>query len=98
MIDANQVWEFDEAIRNVRALSIHKPYWIEEPVSPDDILGHAKVRRAVAPVRVATGEHAHNRVMFKQLLQAEAVDILQFDCSAWAASMKRWLFFFGCKI
>ena len=80
MIDANQVWEIDEAIRNVRALAIHKPYWIEEPVSPDDILGHARVRRAVAPVRVATGEHAHNRIMFKQFLQAEAVDIVQFDC------------------
>ena len=80
MIDANQVWEIDDAIRNVRKLVIHKPYWIEEPVSPDDILGHARVRRAVAPVRVATGEHAHNRIMFKQFLQAEAVDIVQFDC------------------
>jgi L-fuconate dehydratase len=80
MIDANQVWEIDDAIRNVRKLAIHKPYWIEEPVSPDDILGHARVRRAVAPVRVATGEHAHNRIMFKQFLQAEAVDIVQFDC------------------
>jgi L-fuconate dehydratase len=80
MIDANQVWEIDEAIRNVRALAVHKPYWIEEPVSPDDILGHARVRRAVTPVRVATGEHAHNRIMFKQFLQAEAIDIVQFDC------------------
>ena len=79
MIDANQVWEIDEAIAHVRALSGFAPYWIEEPVSPDDILGHAAVRRAVAPVRVATGEHAPNRVVFKQLLQAEAIDVVQFD-------------------
>lgn len=80
MIDANQVWEISEAIDHVRALAAYDPYWIEEPVSPDDILGHATVRRAVAPIRVATGEHAHNRVMFKQLLQAEAIDVVQFDC------------------
>ena len=80
MIDANQVWEVPEAIDHVLALAAFDPYWIEEPVSPDDILGHATVRRAVAPIRVATGEHAHNRVMFKQLLQAEAVDVVQFDC------------------
>ena len=80
MIDANQVWEIPEAISHVRALAEFDPYWIEEPVSPDDILGHATVRRAVTPIRVATGEHAHNRVMFKQLLQADAIDVLQFDC------------------
>jgi len=80
MIDANQVWEVQEAIDHVRALAEFQPYWIEEPVSPDDILGHATVRKAVAPVKVATGEHAHNRVMFKQLLQAEAIDVVQFDC------------------
>lgn len=80
MIDANQVWEIKEAIRHVRALEKFRPYWIEEPISPDDILGHARVRRAVAPVRVATGEHGHNRVLFKQLLQAEAIDVVQFDC------------------
>ncbi len=80
MIDANQVWEIEDAIKNVRDLAKYRPYWIEEPVSPDDILGHARVRRAVSPVRVATGEHAHNRIMFKQFLQAEAVDIVQFDC------------------
>ena len=74
MIDANQVWEVQAAIAHVRALAPYEPYWIEEPVSPDDILGHAAVRRAVAPVKVATGEHAHNRVMFKQLLQAEAIE------------------------
>ena len=80
MIDANQVWEVGEAIDHVRALARFDPYWIEEPVSPDDILGHAAVRKGVAPVKVATGEHAHNRVMFKQLLQAEAIDVVQFDC------------------
>ena len=80
MIDANQVWEVDQAIAHVRALAPFDPYWIEEPVSPDDILGHAMVRRGVSPVRVATGEHAHNRVMFKQLLQADAIDVVQFDC------------------
>ena len=79
MIDANQVWEITEAIDHVRALAEFGIYWIEEPVSPDDILGHAAVRRGVAPIRVATGEHAHNRVMFKQLLQADAIDVVQFD-------------------
>lgn len=80
-IDANQRWEVDEAITWVNALSEFDPYWIEEPTSPDDILGHASVRSAVAPVMVASGEHAHNRVMFKQLLQAHAVDIVQIDAS-----------------
>jgi len=80
MIDANQVWEVQEAIDHVRALARFEPYWIEEPVSPDDILGHTAVRRGVAPTRVATGEHAHNRVMFKQLLQADAIDVVQLDC------------------
>ncbi len=79
MTDANQVWEVDQAIAWVRALKDVDPYWIEEPVSPDDILGHAKVRAGVAPVRVATGEHVHNRVMFKQFLQAEAIDVVQLD-------------------
>ena len=80
MIDANQVWEVGTAIAHVKALAPFEPYWIEEPVSPDDILGHATVRRGVAPVKVATGEHAANRVIFKQLLQAEAIDVVQFDC------------------
>jgi L-fuconate dehydratase len=79
MIDANQVWEIDQAVAHVQALAAFAPYWIEEPVSPDDILGHAAVRRGVAPVKVATGEHAPNRVMFKQFLQAEALDVVQFD-------------------
>ncbi len=79
MMDANQVWEVDQAIDWMGALKSVDPYWIEEPVSPDDILGHGSVRRGVAPVRVATGEHCHNRVMFKQFLQAEAVDVVQID-------------------
>jgi len=79
MIDANQVWEVDEAIARVRALAQFDPWWIEEPVSPDDILGHARVAAAVRPIRVATGEQAANRVIFKQLLQADAVDVVQLD-------------------
>ncbi len=79
MIDANQVWDVPQAIDWVRELARFDPLWIEEPTSPDDILGHAAVRAAVAPVRVATGEHCHNRVMFKQLFQAEAIDYCQLD-------------------
>ncbi|WP_053207729.1 enolase C-terminal domain-like protein [Jiangella muralis] len=78
-IDANQRWGVDEAIGAVRQLAPLQPWWIEEPTSPDDILGHAAVRRGVAPVRVATGEHVANRIVFKQLLQAGAVDIVQID-------------------
>ncbi|MFM9702148.1 MULTISPECIES: enolase C-terminal domain-like protein [Streptomyces] len=80
-IDANQRWDIGEAIRWTRALAAFDPYWIEEPTSPDDVLGHAAVREAVAPVKVATGEHVHNRVVFKQLLQAGALDILQLDAA-----------------
>jgi L-fuconate dehydratase len=80
-IDANQRWGVEEAIARVNAMAEVTPYWIEEPTSPDDILGHARIARAVAPVRVATGEHVHNRVMFKQFLQAEAVDICQIDAA-----------------
>jgi L-fuconate dehydratase len=80
-VDANQRWDVGDAVRWVRALAPFDPYWIEEPTSPDDILGHAAIRRAVAPVRVATGEHVHNRVMFKQLMQAEAIDIVQLDAA-----------------
>ena len=79
MIDANQVWEVPQAIAWVNALADFRPLWIEEPTSPDDILGHAAIRAAVAPVGVATGEHGHNRVMFKQLLQANAIDFCQID-------------------
>ena len=79
MIDANQVWEVDEAIDWLQHLAAMNPYWIEEPVSPDDILGHARIRKEVSPIRVATGEQAHNRIMFKQLLQADAIDVVQLD-------------------
>ncbi|MDL4774488.1 enolase C-terminal domain-like protein [Actinomadura xylanilytica] len=78
-VDANQRWDVAEAIEWVAALAPYDPYWIEEPTSPDDVLGHAAIRRAVAPVKVATGEHAANRVIVKQLLQAGAVDVLQLD-------------------
>ncbi|SDK58583.1 L-fuconate dehydratase [Arthrobacter sp. ok362] len=79
MIDANQVWDVPEAIEWVSALAEFKPLWIEEPTSPDDVLGHAAVRKAVAPIGVATGEHGMNRVLFKQLFQAEAIDYCQLD-------------------
>ncbi|MFE9680014.1 L-fuconate dehydratase [Streptomyces sp. NPDC006285] len=80
-VDANQRWNVDEAIEWTRALAGFDPYWIEEPTSPDDILGHAAVRRAVAPVKVATGEHVQNRIVFKQLLQSGAIDVLQIDAA-----------------
>lgn len=79
MMDANQKWDVDEAIENMAALAAFSPYWIEEPTSPDDILGHAKIAKAVAPIKVATGEHCQNRVMFKQLMQANAIEICQID-------------------
>ena len=79
MTDANQVWEVDQAIAWMAALKGVDPYWIEEPVSPDDILGHARVRQGVTPIRVASGEHCHNRIMFKQFLQAGALDVVQVD-------------------
>ncbi|MEH6781713.1 MAG: L-fuconate dehydratase [Rhodoglobus sp.] len=79
MIDANQVWDVDEAIDWVKALAQFDPLWIEEPTSPDDVLGHAAIRKAVAPIGVATGEHGMNRVLFKQMFQAEAIDFCQLD-------------------
>jgi len=79
MMDANQNWEVDEAIANMRRLAAFDPWWIEEPTNPDDVLGHARIARAIAPVGVATGETAHNRVMFKQLLQAKAISFCQID-------------------
>ncbi|MDN3351897.1 enolase C-terminal domain-like protein [Actinomadura sp. DC4] len=78
-VDANQRWDVTQAIEWVRALQPYEPWWIEEPTSPDDVLGHAAIRAGVRPVRVATGEHVANRVVFKQLLQAEAIDVLQLD-------------------
>ncbi len=79
MLDANQKWGVLEAIERIRSLSSLDPWWMEEPTSPDDILGHARIRKEVAPVRIATGEHCHNRVMFKQLMQANAIDVCQID-------------------
>ncbi len=79
MMDANQVWEVDEAIDNMRQLAKFKPWFIEEPISPDDILGHARIAKAIAPIKVATGEHCHNRVMFKQFLQADGLQVCQID-------------------
>jgi L-fuconate dehydratase len=80
-IDANQAWGVGDAIEWLRALAEFDPYWIEEPTSPDDVLGHAAIRKAVSPIKVATGEHVANQVMFKQLLQADAVDVVQIDAS-----------------
>jgi L-fuconate dehydratase len=81
MLDANQVWSVPEAIAWMAELAPFQPWWIEEPTSPDDVLGHAAIARSVAPVRVVTGEHAQNRVIFKQLLQAGAVAACQVDAS-----------------
>jgi len=79
MMDANQRWEVGEAIENMKLLTRFKPWWIEEPTSPDDILGHLAIKQAVAPIKVATGEHCQNRVMFKQFMQSGAIDICQID-------------------
>jgi L-fuconate dehydratase len=79
MADANQRWEVQEAIDRVRELARFDLWWIEEPTSPDDVLGHATIAKAVKPVGVATGEHCPNRIVFKQLLQARAIDFCQID-------------------
>jgi L-fuconate dehydratase len=79
MMDANQKWDVDEAIHNMKELARFNPLWIEEPTSPDDILGHAKIASEIAPIKVATGEHCQNRVMFKQFLQADALHFCQID-------------------
>ena len=79
MLDANQKWGVLEAIDRTRDLSSLNPWWMEEPTNPDDILGHARIRREAAPTRIATGEHCHNRVMFKQFMQAGAIDVCQID-------------------
>ncbi|KHL04898.1 enolase C-terminal domain-like protein [Sinomonas humi] len=80
-IDANQRWDVSEAIDWVKALAEFEPYWIEEPTSTDDILGHAAIRKGIAPIRVATGEAVANRIVVKQLLQAGAIDVLQIDAT-----------------
>ena len=79
MIDANQVWEVDEAIEWIKELEFSKPFFIEEPTSPDDVAGHKKIRQAVKPIKVATGEMCQNRIMFKQFIQENAIDIVQID-------------------
>ena len=79
MMDANQVWEVDEAIAYVKELARFDLWWVEEPTSPDDVLGLAKIARAIAPIRVATGEHVQNRIIFKQLLEARATGFCQID-------------------
>jgi L-fuconate dehydratase len=85
MIDANQVWDVPQAIAWVKELAAFDPLWIEEPTSPDDVLGHATIRRALAPIGVATGEHGMNRVLFKQLFQAQAIDFCQLDSARLAS-------------
>ncbi|HWA18397.1 MAG TPA: L-fuconate dehydratase [Devosia sp.] len=79
MIDANQVWEVGQAIEWVKALSRFNPYFIEEPTSPDDVAGHWKIREAIHPVKVATGEMCQNRILFKQFIAEGAIDIVQID-------------------
>ena len=79
MMDANQCWDVNEAIDQMKALAQFDPWWIEEPTSPDDVLGHAAIQRAIDPIRVATGEVVQNRVIFKQMLQANAIRFLQVD-------------------
>lgn len=79
MLDANQVWDVGQAIHRMEHLKRFKPLWIEEPTSPDDVLGHAAIAKAIAPIGVATGEHCQNRVIFKQLLQANALSYCQTD-------------------
>ncbi|MEK1889555.1 MAG: L-fuconate dehydratase [Phyllobacterium sp.] len=79
MIDANQVWEVNEAIDWVKKLAFVKPFFIEEPTSPDDVAGHRKIRQAIKPVKVATGEMCQNRIMFKQFIAEGAIDVVQID-------------------
>jgi L-fuconate dehydratase len=79
MIDANQIWEVDEAIEWTNQLAHVKPWFIEEPTSPDDIFGHKKIKQNIGDIKVATGEHCHNRIMFKQFIANDAIDIVQID-------------------
>ncbi|MFC3206410.1 L-fuconate dehydratase [Aquamicrobium soli] len=79
MIDANQVWEVDQAVDWLKDLAFATPYFIEEPTSPDDVAGHARIRKAVAPMKVATGEMCQNRIMFKQFIAGGAIDVVQID-------------------
>jgi len=79
MMDANQIWDVNEAIENVKQLAQFQPWWIEEPTNPDDILGHGTIARAVHPIKVATGETCQNRIIFKQLITTGAIGICQVD-------------------
>jgi len=79
MIDANQVWEVEQAIDWVNALAFAKPLFIEEPTSPDDVLGHVHIRAGIAPIKVATGEMCQNRILFKQFIMSYAIDVVQID-------------------
>lgn len=79
MMDANQRWSVHEAVESMRELARFRPWWIEEPTSPDDVLGHATIAKAIRPIGVATGEQCANRVVFKQLLQANAISFCQID-------------------
>jgi L-fuconate dehydratase len=80
-VDANQRWDVEAAIAWINQLAPFDIAWVEEPTSPDDVLGHAAIRRGVAPIPISTGEHTPNRIVFKQLLQAQAVDLLQIDAT-----------------
>jgi L-fuconate dehydratase len=80
MVDANQVWDVPQAIEWIEQLRPFDPWFVEEPTSPDDILGHQAIAQAVRPIRIATGEMCHNRVMFKQFMQADAMQVCQLDC------------------
>lgn len=80
-IDANQVWDVPEAIEWLNSLKDVNLHWVEEPTNPDDVLGHATIAKAIAPIRVATGEHVANRVIFKQMIQAKSLSFLQIDAS-----------------
>lgn len=78
-MDPDEVRDVNEAIQKTKLLAKYEPWWIEGPNSPDDILGHPKIKKALFPIKVATGEHCQNRVMFKQFLQSRAIDICQVD-------------------
>ena len=80
-IDANQVWDVEVAIEWINSLKEFNVQWIEEPTHPDDVLGHARIAAAIAPTRVATGEHASSRIIFKQLLQSKAIEVMQIDAT-----------------
>ena len=79
MVDANQIWEVNQAIDWMQHLREFKPWFIEEPTSPDDIFGHQKIRNAIGDIQVATGEHCQNRILFKQFIANDAIDIVQID-------------------